>query len=192
MRKITKEKLEELAKVMPTLKEGYSATYNTERDSRYTDNRAYTDSGAHVVINLNRTNFGEDSTLGHFIATAYDANGSIIEQTTGVMLEPKRDYDKESIAGSDTAIPSGSYNIIPSDLHGHSGYYEVVGVSGRSEIKIHSGKRASDTEGCLMPGTSGAISGNNYIIFDSKATCSGLFSFFEKYGNSGIVINIYG
>ncbi|MEY8685302.1 DUF5675 family protein [Bacteroides sp. AN502(2024)] len=149
-------------------------------------------SGVRVVVNLNRTDFGNDSTLGHYMATAYDAAGCVVGQITGVMLEPGRDYDRETVAGSDTAIPSGTYNVVPSTYHGQSGYYQVEGVSGRSAILIHPGNTGNDTLGCLLPGTTGVTGVGDPTVSNSRSACSELFDFFERNGSSGVTINIYG
>lgn len=149
-------------------------------------------SGVRVVVNLNRTDFGTDSTLGHYMATAYDESGRVVAQITGVMLEPGRDYDRETIAGSDTAIQSGTYNVVPSTYHGQSGYYEVAGVPGRTGILIHNGNSGDDTLGCLLPGMTGTTGSGDPTVSNSNTARKELFNFFEQNGSQGITINIYG
>ena len=168
---------------------GWTGCYDGN-NTGYNDSGNILTRGVRVVVNLNRTDFGNDSTLGHYMATAYDDSGHVVGQITGVMLEPGRDYDRETVAGSDTAIPSGTYSVVPSTYHGKSGYYQVAGVPGRSAILIHPGNTGSDTLGCLLPGTTGVTGVGDPTVSNSRNACSELFDFFEQNGASGVTINI--
>ena len=66
-----------------------------------------------VVVNTSRLWYGDDSTVSAFIATAYDENGNRVDSMDGYFLEPATDYDKAKKAGSDRAIMSGTYDVVP-------------------------------------------------------------------------------
>ena len=68
-----------------------------------------------IVINTNRLWYGEDSTVSAFLATAYDEQGNTIDSMRGYFLEPGTDYNRAKREGSDTAIMSGEYEVIPQE-----------------------------------------------------------------------------
>ena len=185
MRKLTRESLAELAMRMPVLSENVQSFYV---------------GGGTVTISVNRTGYGSDTTMSSFLATAYDDSGIIIDSLEGFFLEPAVDYGSctpsgsmsgsYNVAGSDTAIAPGTYNVVPGYFHGKSGYYEVSGVEGRSHIMIHAGNYGSETEGCLMPGVTGNSGIDDYTVSQSKAKLQELTEFLDKYGDDGITINI--
>lgn len=130
--------------------------------------------------------------MSYFMATAYDDNGNVVNCITGMFLEPTADYDRSSAAGSDTAINYGTYGVVPSTYHGNSGYYEVIGVDGRSAIKIHAGNMGNDTEGCLLLGTTGAYNSQTgeSTVSNSRNMLNQLTDFFDQYGSDSIKMNI--
>lgn len=146
--------------------------------------------GGRVVVDVTRSYYGSNSTGSHFLATAYDSKGNIVAQLSGYFLEPRYDPSRSTVAGSDTAIPNGSYVVRPSTFRGSPGYYEVSGVPGRSGVKIHLGNEHKDTEGCPLPGSGIFQQGGDYRVRQSKVTQDQLFSMFGKYGAGGIVMNI--
>lgn len=50
-----------------------------------------------------------------------------------------------------SCIPEGEYSVKP-DMTGEYRGFELQNVPGRSQIEIHTGNTADDTQGCLMPG----------------------------------------
>ena len=177
MKKLTRATLNELAERMPVLSEIQQQEII---------------GGGTVRITVNRSFYGDNSTMSYFLATAYDDSGNVVSSLSGMFLEPTADYDRCTTSGSNTAISYGTYNVIPSTYRGQSGYYEVSGVEGRSYIKIHNGKTGGDTAGCLLPGTSGSYNPGTgeYEVADSRNMLSGLTTFFNQYGNSGITMQI--
>lgn len=148
--------------------------------------------GDSVRISVNRTYYGDNSTMSHFAARAYDDSGNIISEITGVFLEPTTDPERSRISGSDTAIPAGTYDVVPSTYKNQSGYYEISGVDGRSAIKIHAGNTGDHTEGCLLPGTTGIYdeeSGES-TVSESGPMLKKLTEMMDKHGDGGIKINI--
>lgn len=69
---------------------------------------------------------------------------------------------------------------------------EVSGVEGRTGIKIHAGNNGDDTEGCLLPGTSGTYNSETgeSTVSGSRNKLNELTDFLNKYGDSGITIQI--
>lgn len=176
-RKLTKSSLDELAERMPVLSEGQQMAYI---------------GGETVRISVNRSFYGDNSTMSYFLATAYDDSGNAIASISGMFLEPTADYDRSTVSGSDTAINYGTYNVVPSTYRGESGYYEVIGVEGRSAIKIHAGNHGGHTEGCLLPGTSGTYNSESgeSTVSNSRDMLGELNGFLDQYGSSGITMQI--
>lgn len=164
-----------------------------------------------VVVNTNRLWYGKDSTVSAFLATAYDEQGNVVDSMRGYFLEPGTDYNRAKKEGSDTAIMSGSYEVIPQaemrkriaerrtlngeriiehDIKLRYNWY-IDNPPGRSGIAIHSGRDGRNTTGCFIPGDS--ISSNkektDYSIID-KGKREKLFRFFNDYGQNGIRINV--
>ncbi|WP_286833792.1 MULTISPECIES: DUF5675 family protein [unclassified Proteiniphilum] len=176
-RKLTRESLAELAKRMPVLSEEVQSSCI---------------GGGTVKITVNRSFYGDNSTMSYFLATAYDDDGNVVSSMSGMFLEPTTDYDQCTTSGSDTAIKYGTYDVVPSTYHGQSGYYEVTGVDGRTGIKIHAGNTGNDTEGCLLPGTSGTYNSETgkSTVSESRKKLNELTDFLNQYGDSGITIQI--
>ena len=144
-----------------------------------------------IVINTNRLWYGKDSTVSAFIATAYDKDGNNVASMEGYFLEPGTDYDKAEIAGSDSSIKYGTYNIVPGRTWQTYDWY-VDKVPGRTGIAIHGGSDGSNTLGCLLPAENFVHDKekDNYRTVNSGKKKKELFDFFKKYGKNGIKINV--
>ena len=161
-----------------------------------------------VVINTNRLWYGKGSTVSAFLATAYDEQGNKIDSMEGYFLEPETDYERAKKEGSDTAIMSGAYEVIPNaemlkrvnERRGQKGLPRVKEIrykwyidnpSGRSGIAIHGGKSGENTTGCYIPGNTFNFNKQtqDYTIKDIGKRVE-LFNFFDKYGQNGIKINV--
>jgi hypothetical protein len=91
---------------------------------------------------LERTIFTDDSTIGQLSIMGGSWLCYILE-------DPVRD---KKIPGK-TAIPYGRYRVIVSlSPKFKQIMLELVGVKGFTGIRIHTGNKATDTEGCLIPG----------------------------------------
>ncbi|MBR4848862.1 MAG: hypothetical protein IKV07_05885 [Bacteroidaceae bacterium] len=144
-----------------------------------------------IVINTNRLWYGKDSTVSAFIATAYDKDGNNVASMEGYFLEPGTNYDKAEIAGSDSSIKYGTYNIVRGQKWQRFEWY-VDNVPGRSGIAIHGGTDGSNTLGCLLPAEDFVHDKekDNYRTVNSGKKKKELFDFFKKYGKNGIKINV--
>ncbi|MDR3118603.1 MAG: DUF5675 family protein [Mediterranea sp.] len=146
--------------------------------------------GSRVAISVNRCFYGDSSTMSYFLVTAYDDNGNAIASLSGMCLEPRVDYDQCDVSGSNTAIRYGTYNVVPSTWHEKSGYFEITGVDGRSDIKIHTGTTGANTTGCLLIGTSGTYnSGTGESAISGDSGMMELFrNFLNQYGDGNATI----
>lgn len=122
----------------------------------------------------------------------------------GYFLEPATDYDKAKTEGSDTAIMSGTYEVIPQiemkkriakrknvkeeSITLKYDWY-IDNPPGRSGIAIHGGKSGENTTGCFIPGNSFEFNEQelDYRI-NSVEKKRELFKFIENYGGNGIKI----
>ena len=94
----------------------------------------------YVRIYVNRMAFRKRSTCSTYTIKVYNKDGSVLDSKSGYMLERGYNPEEASIENSATAIPIGTYKVVPSTFKQVSGYYEVCGVPGRTDIKIHSGR----------------------------------------------------
>lgn len=150
-----------------------------------------TANGVNIVVS--RTGYADDTTLSKFKMFAYGPNGEILSTMEGYFLEPVADYERSTTKNSDTAILPGVYQVKPSTFHGEEGYYEVMDVVGRTQIKIHKGNEAIDTTGCLLPGMSGSINikTGEYEVYRSGDKLEEMREFLNKYAsNDNITIDI--
>lgn len=150
--------------------------------------------------------YGKDSTVSAFLATAYDEQGNTVNSMRGYFLEPGTYYDRATREGSDTAIMSGEYDVIPQNemkkrIATRNGIKEdnialrydwyIDNPPGRSGIAIHGGRDGRNTTGCFIHGDS--INPNkektDYFICDGGKK-EELFRFFDNYGHNGIKINV--
>lgn len=177
MKKMEKKSLKELEQEMPVLSRECLEEFI---------------GGGEVRIGVNRNGYGSDSTASMFIANAYDDKGNLIGSMSGYFLEPGFNPELSKTSGSDTAIPAGTYSLIPCYHNGQSGFYEVSGVDGRSAVHIHPGNSGSDTLGCFLPGSSsGYDSGSdNYYVNGSKAKWTEFTNFLNSYGSDGIKMSV--
>lgn len=81
--------------------------YNEPKDD--SDNKPKTS----IVVRTNRLYYGEKSTISAFRADAYDEQGNNVDSMEGYFLEPGTYYEMAKKEGSDTAITSGRFEIIP-------------------------------------------------------------------------------
>lgn len=105
------------------------------------------------------------------------------------ILEDKVREDGSKVFG-ETAIPIGRYSLILDfSTRFKKTLPHILNVPGFEGIRIHSGNKAEDTEGCLLVGQ-GWLGGNT--IINSKRAFSLLYSQLEKaFSNKeNIFINI--
>ena len=90
-----------------------------------------------------------------------------------------------------TAIPAGEYNVIV-DYSPHFGkdMPHLLNVNGFTGVRIHSGNKPEDTEGCILVGV--YTPGHMDWIGNSRVTYDALFSRIQKalQNNEEITITI--
>jgi len=95
----------------------------------------------------------------------------------GYVMEDKVRRDGSKVWGK-TAIPAGTYKVVMtrsnrfSKLVGHDVVMpELLDVPGFAGIRIHSGNKPEDSEGCLLVGY--MLEGN--VVLKSKDACAALY-----------------
>lgn len=170
----------------------------------YSNNKPKTN----VVVRTNRLYYGGNSTISAFRADAYDEQGNKVDSMEGYFLEPGTYYEMAKKEGSDTAIASGRFEIIPNaemlkrvnERRAKSNLPKVKKLRfkwyidnppGRSGIAIHGGVDGESTTGCFIPGRSFNFDDHiqDYTI-NNAGKREELFNFFDKYGQNGIKINV--
>ena len=69
-----------------------------------------------------------------------------------------------------SCIPSGTYKCSSYSSDKYPNVYEVKDVPGRTAILIHIGNTASDTQGCILPGSEfGYLKGKHAVLGSAKA-----------------------
>src|SRR5438067_10476097 len=87
------------------------------------------------------------------------------------------DTVRETKVFGETAIPSGTYNvIIDHSVHFNKDLPHVLDVKNFEGIRIHSGNAPKDTEGCILVGTQ---IGQD-VIMNSKVAFDALFPKLQK------------
>jgi len=127
-----------------------------------------------VVTRLAR---GVNSTLSTFETDGKFIGGQFMleDRDRGLRSEmPLEEIIREKVYGK-TAIPTGRYQVIIS----YSNRFKkklplLVDVPGFAGIRIHSGNKHDDTEGCLLPGANYQKSGFDYLVGASRIASSEL------------------
>jgi hypothetical protein len=128
-----------------------------------------------LLLTLVRTSTDSNATLGQL---------TLEDGTTFYTLELPI---KDGLAGS--AIPTGTYSItITFSPHFNRLMPLINGVPNRSEIRIHPGNSARDTEGCVLVGDAESSD----FIGQSDAAFNQLFPRIETAINAGeeVVITV--
>jgi hypothetical protein len=124
-------------------------------------------------LKLVRTTKTPDSTIGElYINDTFEC--FILEDTDrGLNQSMATEEIKEKKVYAKTAIPSGKYEIAITFSNRFQKYLPlVINVKGYEGIRIHPGNTSSDTEGCLLPGTSRTIN----KVLESKKAFNSLFN----------------
>lgn len=131
-----------------------------------------------VTIRLTRKWETTESTIGEFTIDDSDV--------TGFMLEEKG--PDTTVSGQEQRVPVGTYNL---EWHSGTKFKKALKlynsqVSKARAILIHGGNTASDTEGCLLPGTTRSTN----FVGSSQAKLKEIFKVVEDKGIEGAQIII--
>jgi hypothetical protein len=88
-----------------------------------------------------------ESTISSFRTIDGSVSGYFLEPTSGTTQQMTTE-------GSGVRILRGLYRLGTHSGGNHPGVPELLNVTGRSNILIHTGNRATHTAGCLLPGVS--------------------------------------
>lgn len=147
---------------------------------------------AGVRITAKRYILTNNCTVSVFEAQPYGPNGQKLNHSVvkGYFMERPYDANLAEKSGSKRAIQPGEYNIIPK-TPGQRYQWYLEGVPGRDGIAIHSGNKAEDSSGCLLPETSLVkVGASIYNVQNSKNKLDALFELLKMYGAGNISINI--
>ena len=114
-----------------------------------------------MILELKRKIFTDDSTIGEI---------SIDGVFTCYTLEDKvRDVKIQNV----TAIPYGKYEVIINFSNRFQQYMPLLlKVPGFEGVRIHTGNKSSDTEGCILVGSSKSLN----FVGNSRVTYKSLFA----------------
>jgi hypothetical protein len=133
-------------------------------------------------LKLVRTDFTDKSTIGEL----YTIDDKGTEEFLSFILE---DVVREEKIKNETAIPYGQYKVVIT----HSPRFRrnlplLLDVPNYFGVRIHPGNSASNTEGCLLPGTR---KGTDFV-FESKKAFDSLYKKIDKALKAGeeVVITI--
>lgn len=124
-------------------------------------------------LKLIRKQFTEESTIGELYINDVFECFIIEDKDRGLkkMMTPN-EIASIKIHGK-TAIPYGVYEVAITFSNRFQTYLPLLmGVTGYEGVRVHKGNRASESEGCLLPGTS---KGNN-VVNSSKVAFDKLFA----------------
>lgn len=124
-------------------------------------------------LKLIRKQFTEESTIGELYINDVFECFIIEDKDRGLqkMMTPNEIAIKK-LHGV-TAIPYGIYEVAITFSNRFKTYLPLLmGVTGYEGVRVHKGNRASESEGCLLPGTS---KGNN-VVNSSKVAFDKLFA----------------
>lgn len=118
-----------------------------------------------MILQLKRKIFTDDSTIGEL-----SIDGIFVCYT----LEDKVRLTKVQNV---TAIPYGKYEVIINFSNRFQQYMPLLlKVPGYEGVRIHSGNKSTDTEGCILVGSSKSLN----FIGNSRATYKTLFAKMKK------------
>jgi hypothetical protein len=118
-----------------------------------------------MILELKRKIFTDDSTIGEI---------SIDGEFVCFTLEDKvRDTKIQNV----TAIPYGKYEVIINFSNHFQKYMPLLlNVPNYAGVRIHSGNKSGDTEGCILVGSSKSLN----FIGNSRNTFKSLFARMKK------------
>lgn len=125
-----------------------------------------------MELKLKRTTKTSNSTIGElYVNGVYEC--FILEDVDRGLTSKMSlfDINQKKVFGK-TAIPSGRYEVVITYSNRFKTYLPLLmSVKGYEGVRIHSGNKAEDTEGCLLPGNKKGID----QVLESKLAFTNLF-----------------
>jgi hypothetical protein len=123
-------------------------------------------------MQLKRVQCGAKSTLGELLIEGKH-ECMILEDT-----DRKLEYYPDQKVYAETCIPRGEYRVIITFSNRFKRELPLlVDVPGYTGVRIHPGNQTSDTEGCLLPGTSYVTNPDgSHIVNGSRVAFEKLFN----------------
>jgi len=117
-----------------------------------------------MEIRVKRTDFTDESTIGELYINDKLSMYTLEDLDRGLKDEMPIEGIKALKVHSLTAIPTGRYQLVMSFSNRFQKYLpEILNVKGFAGIRMHTGNKAADSEGCILVGktkTKNFISGS--------------------------------
>lgn len=124
-----------------------------------------------MEIRVKRTDFTDESTISELYINDKLSMYTLEDKDRGLTNTMPLDEIKKIKVHGLTAIPTGRYQLIMSFSNRFQKYLpEILNVPGFAGIRMHTGNRATDSEGCLITGKDKA---KNFVS-GSKTAFEGL------------------
>lgn len=120
-----------------------------------------------------RQELTEESTISTVFVNGVKECYAIEDKDRGMHSDWPLEKIKATKVHGKTAIPYGRYKVISSFSNRFQKYLpEIVGVPGFAGIRIHPGNKATDSEGCILPGQTKSLNfvGNSVKAFGALTT----------------------
>lgn len=118
-----------------------------------------------MILDLKRKIFTDDSTIGELFIDGEFVCFTLEDKVRDVKVQNK------------TAIPYGKYEVIINFSNRFQKYMPLLlNVPNYAGVRIHPGNKSSDTEGCILVGSSKSLN----FIGGSRLTYASLFARMKK------------
>jgi hypothetical protein len=111
-----------------------------------------------MILELKRKIFTDDSTIGELSIDGVFICYTLEDKVRGAKIQ------------NVTAIPYGKYEVVINFSNHFQQYMPLlIKVPGFEGVRIHSGNKSTDTEGCILVGSSKSLNfiGNSRVTFKS-------------------------
>jgi len=140
-----------------------------------------------MILKVKRIAKKQDYTIGKLYVNGQYFCSTLEDKDRGLKDTDSDEAIKEKKVKGQTAIPTGSYNVIIT----YSPRFKkplplLLGVKGFEGIRIHSGNTHRDTEGCILVGENRVVG----KVLNSRYTYNRLFSLLQEAFDKNETITI--